>query len=108
MGTKRLGVSRIKFGLAAAGRQVAGVVLDHVVKQGCAGQVRVGGPVMADDPDRDPQHVIDIRLALTAVGRVQPGRQGERLLYPVAVGGDEAGGLDREPLPAVRARRARR
>jgi len=75
------------FRLPSARRQLAWVVLDRVVQQGGAGQVGIGGPVVADDPDRHPQHVIHIWLALAPVGRMQPGRQRERLLCPVPVGG---------------------
>jgi hypothetical protein len=71
------------------------VIFDGVVQQGRAGQVRVGCPVVADDPDRHAQRVVHIRLTLAAVGRVQPGRQRKCVSHSVMVGGTESCDLDR-------------
>src|SRR6266700_2373551 len=87
------------LGLAAAAGQPGGVVLDGVVQQGGADHVRVPDVIVADDPDGDPQQVIDVRLALAPVTGVQPGRQCQCLPGPLPVTGREAGDLYRETFP---------
>jgi len=49
------------------------VVFYGVVQQGCAGDVGVADPVVADDPDGDAEQVVELGLALASVGVVQPG-----------------------------------
>jgi len=49
------------------------VVFDGVVQQGCADDVGIMDAVVADDPDGDAEKVVDVGLALAAVGGVQPG-----------------------------------
>ena len=44
------------------------MVFDRVMQQRRAHHISVADPVMADDPDRHPQHVVHIRLALAPVG----------------------------------------
>jgi hypothetical protein len=75
------------------------MVFDRVVEQGRACQVRVADPVVADDPDRPPQQVLDVGLALALVAGVQPGSQAQCLLRPVPVGGREVRDLGRQSLP---------
>ncbi len=79
--------------------EVAGMILDRVVQQARAGQVRVPGPVMAEDPEGDPQQVAHIRLALAPVLSMQMGRQVQRVIDSAAVVIGEPGDLDRQPLP---------
>ena len=44
-------------GLSAAGGDTGRVVFNSVMQQASARHVGVGGPVVAQDPDRDPQQV---------------------------------------------------
>jgi hypothetical protein len=78
-------------GLAAARRrrQLAGMILDRVVQERGAGQVGVGGPLMAEDPDRDP-HPAGPRSTWVAAWSVGP----EAVVVP-------AGVLPPRPVPAV-------
>ena len=87
----------------AAGRQAAGVVLDRVVQQGGADDVGIVDAVVADDPQRHAQQVVDVRLALAAVSGVQPPGQIQRPLRPAAaVRVGQPGDLGGEPGPQPR------
>ena len=98
-GPKPGGQRRDRAGPAARG-QVGGMVLDRVVEQGGADDVDVADAVMADDPQRHAQQVVDVRLTLPPVGGVQvPGElQRPRGLLPAGRVG-EPGELGGEPGP---------
>ena len=66
-----------RAGPAARG-QVGGMVLDRVVEQGGADDVDVADAVVAGDPQRHPQQVIDVRLTLAAVPGMQIPRELQR------------------------------
>ena len=93
----------------AARGQAVGIVLDRVVEQGGADHVDVVDAVVADDPQRHAQQVIDVRLTLTPVGGMQipgelqrPGRllAGGRVREPGDLGGEPGP----QPLLAVHGR----
>jgi hypothetical protein len=65
------------------------MILDRVVQERGAGQVGVGGPLMAEDPDRDP-HPAGPRSAWVAAWSAGP----EAVVVP-------AGVLSPRPVPAV-------
>jgi hypothetical protein len=82
--------------------QLLRMVLDRVVQQRGGEYLDVVDPVVADDPDGDPEQVVDVRLADPYVVGVQLARQRERLLQPYPVGGREPRDLQCEPLPQSR------
>jgi hypothetical protein len=53
--------------LPAAGGEVGGVVLDGIVQQRGARHVRVGDPIVRQDPDGDPEQVAGVGVALPQV-----------------------------------------
>ena len=62
----------------AARGQAVGMILDRVVEQGRADHVDVVDAVVAHDPQRHPQQVIDVRLTLAPVGGMQIPRELQR------------------------------
>jgi hypothetical protein len=75
------------------------VVFDGVVQQRGARHVRVGDPVVRQDPDGHPEQMVTVGLALPPVGRVQPGRQRQRILRPAAIGRGELRDLHEQAFP---------
>jgi len=51
------------------------VIFDRVMQQRRARRVGVSDPVVVKDPDRYPEQVVHIRLALPPIPGVQLGRQ---------------------------------
>jgi hypothetical protein len=70
------------------------MILDGVVQQRRARHVRVVDPVMRQDPDRDPQRVAGVRLALPPVPRVQPPHPLQGHQHPLPARGGQPPGLD--------------
>ena len=67
------------------------MVLDGVVQQRGARHVRVGDPIVGQDPDGNPEQMVSVGFALPPVGRVQPGRQRQRVLArPRSAAGNQA------------------
>jgi hypothetical protein len=56
----------------------------------------VGDPVVAEDPDRDPEQVVSIRFTLPPVPRVQPRCQRQRVVSPGVIGSRELRDLDQQ------------
>ncbi len=71
--------------VSAAPGQLGGVIFDRVVQQRGADHVGVAHAVVRHDPDRHPQQVVDVRLAVPAIAGVQPGGQVQRPLHPAPV-----------------------
>jgi hypothetical protein len=63
------------------------MVFDGVVKQHGACHVWVTDPVVSEDPDRNLNRLVGIRLALLLVLHVQPGCPRQRILGPAVIGG---------------------
>jgi hypothetical protein len=74
------------------------MIFNHVVQQRRAYDVSVTDSVVADDPDRDPQKMIDLRLALPPVGRMQSRAQFQRLFDTLAIRARHSGDLDGQAL----------
>jgi hypothetical protein len=84
----------------ASGGQVAGVGFHCVVQQRGADDLRIADAVMADDPQRDAQQVVDIRFALAPVQSVQaPGEFQSSANFLPAGRIIKARSLDGEPRP---------
>jgi hypothetical protein len=82
-------------------RDVLGVVLDSVVEEGGARHVRVGDVVVAENPDRDPEQVVRVRLALPAVPRVKSRHQRDCAVGAAPVCRQELRDLDLQPFVQV-------
>ena len=80
--------------------QILGVVLDGVVEQSGADHCWLLDAVVDHDPECHAEQMVDVRLALTAIGGVQLGREPQcpRHLSP-GTRVDEPGRLQCEPLP---------
>jgi hypothetical protein len=85
--------------LAGSAGQLRSVVFDRIVQQCGADHVGVGDAVVADDPDGDPQQVIEVGLTLSLVGGVQPCGEVQCPAKSLLVRFGQAGYLDREPVP---------
>ena len=87
-------------GAAAGSGQVVGVVFHRVVQQRRADDVGVADAVMADDPQRDPQQVVDVRFALAPVCSMQAPGQLQRFADLLPAGRVvKPPGLDGQPRP---------
>ncbi len=73
------------------------MVLDGVVQQRRDDHVDVVDAVVADDPDRHPQQVVEIGLADPPVVAVQLGGEVEGAVQAFTVGGGETLHLQGEP-----------
>ena len=84
----------------AVGGQVAGVVFDRVVEQRRAGDAGVTDVVVADDPQRDPERMVNIRFALALVSFVKLRGKLQRSAGLLPVGrAVKSRGLELEPGP---------